>query len=172
MKILSLRGIVSILLIFLTFSSCERYVTECMTPTLGGEYTIDRVEVIPVDQESNPPVVYTYDTCETPLPYPFNKFIVNQMRIEIDYSTIRINKISANSYEINEFYTLKNCTPYSVGFMDFTYKDPSNPSLIRRMIFSVYDDPYNTGVILHHEGVWPHSKWGEKVKVSFYLRRD
>lgn len=172
MKILSLKGIVTLFIILFSFTSCERYVTECATPTLGGEYTITRVEIHSVDQSTSPDTVFIKDTCETPLPYPFNKFIIGKMQMEIDYSRIRINKTSNTTYEINEFYTLKNCTPYSVGFMDFSYKDPTNPNLVRRLIFNVDDDPYNPTVVLRHEGVWPYSKWGEKLIVSFFLSRN
>lgn len=175
MKILSLKGILTLFIILFSFTSCERYVTECMTPTITGEYSVVGVQIQSVDQSVSSDTFITYGICETPLPYPFDKINFAKFKTEIGYDMIRINEISNGKYEINENYTLKNCTPYSVGFMDFNYVDPTNPNIKRRMIFNVIDDPtnpYSSDIVLRHEGIWPHGKWGEKIIVSLYLHDD
>ena len=80
MKILSLKGIVSLFIILFSFSSCERYVTECATPTLSGKYVISKVKIQSVKQNtSKDTTLYTGDLCVTSMPYPFDTFFVDDI---------------------------------------------------------------------------------------------
>jgi hypothetical protein len=176
MKILSLRGIVSILLIFLTFSSCERYVTECATPTLSGKYVISKVKIQSVKQNtSKDTMLYTGDLCVTSMPYPFDTFFVDDLKLHMDESSIRLNCLGnidgRDKWEITTFYTLYNCTPYYAGDLQFDYEYKEGSSFVHpRLTFFVEDDG-SEHLQIKTKGVWPHLEWGENVMYTFFLTR-
>ena len=86
MKIFSFKGIVTFFIILFSFSSCERYVTECATPTLSGKYVISKVKIQSVKQNtSKDTTLYTGDLCITSMPYPFDTFFVDDFKLHMDY---------------------------------------------------------------------------------------
>lgn len=178
MKILSLKGILTLFIILFSFTSCERYVTECATPTLSGKYVISKVRIQSVKQNtSKDTTLYTSELCITSMPYPFDTFYVDDLKMHFDYSTVRMKQIKTTStgedvWEFdNIFYTIYNCTPYYVGDLQFDYQYNEGSNFVYpRLTFFIEDDGFEH-LQLKTKGVWPHLEWGENVMYTFFLTR-
>jgi hypothetical protein len=176
------------IILSLFFISCETYVTECATPSLDGKYVVSLVQIKSVDQSTSKDTTFSIpgETCVTPLPYPFDTFKINDLRIEFEGPELRmvwrghngtsdiwlLGRNYGEPYNKAITYTLRNCTPFYVGDLQFSYVYEFNGQTFKpTLTFFVVDDGI-THLTLKSYGVWPSKEMGQKLDVSFFLTRD
>jgi hypothetical protein len=179
-----------LLLVVLTLTSCEHYVTEFKDVTLSGTYVVSKLHVTNVDQNQSRDSLYLVGgTYINPnLPHPFNRIIINNFYINFDYSTIRINKIGVlpnTGQDIWQYgssplhptiqqnrehiiYYIGNRTPYYSGNIDFIYT-PINSSN-RRIVLGIEDDGLES-LQLKTKGNWVSGPYGQNQMITFTLTR-
>ena len=173
-----MKKIVLITLLF--FTSCQLYVTERKDVTLSGKYVVSKLEITSVDQNQYKDSLYILGTTyKNPLmPSPFDSIKINRFYIHLDYSSIRMGKLTLTpdgrdiwEYGMSPdeiFYRILNNNSYSNGFIQFTYE--SKPNDARTLTFLIEDDGFES-LQLKSSGAWFKGKFGEKQVMTLYLTR-
>jgi hypothetical protein len=164
----------------LVLTSCEKYVTEIRDLSLSGKYVVSKLEVTNVDQNQTRDSLYLLGTTynNSLLPKPFDNIRINNFYVHMDYSTIRMKilGVTPSGQDIWKygsgtdpiFYNTFGATPFSFGYMQFSYITDDGSS--RTITFLIEDDGFET-LQLKSSGAWFNGKFGQKQVMTLSLSR-
>lgn len=167
------------LLIFLT--SCEMYVTESKRLSLSGKYVINKLEITHTGQPFQKDSTYLGGTIfidRQNFTSPFDSMKINNFYIHLTESSIRLNLIGSTNEGIDIweygnrdnpiFYNTFHTTPYSNGYLKFSFKNKSNE--YRTFIFLIEDDGIES-LQLKTSGIYVGENNGHKKFMNLYMTR-
>lgn len=168
------------LIIFLSLTSCQFYVTEIKDVTLSGKYVVSKLEITNVDQTQTKDEIYLVgDTyINNNLPHPFNNIKINNFYLHFDYSTVRMDwrgstksgediwRYGVSPDEI--FYKIFGGTPFHSGYMQYHYTSKDGGHVL--VTFMIEDDGLET-LQIKSSGAWFDGKFGQKQVMTMQLTR-
>ena len=91
-----------LLLVILSLTSCEQYVTEIRDLTLSGKYVVSKLEITNVDQNQTRDSLYLLGTnyVNPLLPKPFDSIRINNFYLHMDYSTLKMKLLGVDSFAL------------------------------------------------------------------------
>lgn len=178
-----MKKLILLLLVCLSFFSCEMYLTEIRDLTLSGKYVVSKLTVITTHHASEKNTTYLDGDVFTnnSLPHPFNSIKVNDFYLHFTYSEIRMNWINRletgmnrDRWEYGEspsiFY---HRVPYSYDSYNFGkikfYYTPSNGTYMP-IVFQI-DSDLTESIQLSGPEFSPKGKDGPKYKLILTLTR-
>ena len=165
-----MKKLFSVLLILMTFNSCEVY-QEPTLLSLSGEYVIDRVTLLSTENTTNSSgVIYEMGTHYVN-PYdstPMDDIQVGFTRWALDYSVISFfpiqNGDGTTKWQRQYFYSvIGHNNVYDLGYLQFQI----NGSV---RTFKILDDGLES-LTLQTTGLWPFSGSGPNQIVTLHLTR-
>lgn len=173
-----------ILFFLVTFTSCEKYVTNISTLTLSGKYVVSKLTVIQTSQPNTKDTTYLSGQLfhNTSLPDPFDSIIIDNFYLHFDYASIkmvwhnRIQNGQRDRWEYGEqpeeiFYSRVpwSYDAYTLGKIQFDYK-PKDRGTYHRILFQVDSDLFET-LQLSGLDFAPNGKDGPHYRLIISLNR-